>query len=79
MEAHWLHALRALSNRNRGMHMVFEVVKRWFRYRVYSLGHTDGDRFWLASFRHREHATLFVLALQGYPTSAGDPFDEVKQ
>jgi len=45
---------------------VIKLVRGWFgRWRVFRIGHTEGDEFWLATFRHCEHAEAFVELLTG--------------
>lgn len=40
----------------------------WFgwRWKVYALGHLEGDRMWLATFRYECHAKAMVDRLAGY-------------
>jgi hypothetical protein len=44
--------------------MMIQFSKGWLgRVRVYSLGHTEGERTWLATFRHRDQAEQFVRSM----------------
>lgn len=41
--------------------MLMVIQSFWFkRWRVYRIGHLDGDEIWVASFRHKEDAFRFV-------------------
>lgn len=40
--------------------MILELRKGWFRWHVYSLGHSLGDEIWLATFRYELHAQYFI-------------------
>lgn len=41
-----------------------EVTKGWFRrWHVYSIGHLDGDREWIATFRSEAAAVAYVDSL----------------
>lgn len=57
--------------------MLFAIVKRWWRWHVYELGHTDGDGTWLATFRHRRHAEAFVRSFGKLPVDPGDPCNDM--
>ena len=53
--------------------MILEVHKTWFgQWKVFSLGHLEGEYFWLGTFRHREHAVAFVDTFGvSFPPAAG--------
>lgn len=41
--------------------MLYELTESWTgRFKVYEIGHTEGDREWLATFRRRLDAERFV-------------------
>jgi hypothetical protein len=45
--------------------MIYAIIQGWWRHwHVYSVGHFEGDRTWMATFRNREDAMIFVQALQ---------------
>jgi hypothetical protein len=40
--------------------MLYEISRGWFgKWKVYALGHSIGDRTWLASFLYREDADQY--------------------
>lgn len=46
--------------------MIYEIYKTWWgRWRVIEIGHTEGDRTWVATFRIEGDARRFVRALGG--------------
>jgi hypothetical protein len=45
--------------------MILGIERGWWgRWHVYELGHFEGDRFWVASFRHKQHAQAFIRVVQ---------------
>lgn len=49
-----------------GASMIYEIYKTWWgRWRVIEIGHTEGDRTWVATFRIEGDARRFVRALGG--------------
>jgi len=42
--------------------MILTIRRTWIlrRFKVYSLGHTEGEAVWLATFRYRQHANDFI-------------------
>lgn len=40
--------------------MFYTIHTMFGRWKVFAIGHTDGDSLWLATFRHREHAEAFI-------------------
>jgi hypothetical protein len=69
-----LHLLASQASATSGRSKMLTISKGFFRYRVYELGHTIGDNHWVASFRRREDALLFIRAkLQSAPPRNDDP------
>jgi hypothetical protein len=54
--------------------MMFQLVKRWWRWRVYQLGH--GGWHWIGTFADREHAHAFMQMVRLGPMPHDDPVND---